>query len=81
MTEKILIEIEINDCFHCPFLNSSDIGEDCSILRKGIQEDEWSNIGFQFDEDWRYKNCPLLHDGYLCRFCGIKVIMNDRETI
>lgn len=77
MTEKILIEIEINDCFHCPFLNSSDIGEDCNILRKGIQEDEWSNIGFQFDENWRYKNCPLFHEGYICRKCGVKVILND----
>lgn len=74
---KFLIELENTGCYKCIFLNSSDTGEDCRILRKGIQEGEWSNIDFQFDEDWRYKNCPLLHDGYLCRFCGIKVIMND----
>ena len=79
MTEKqkILIELEIPFCDTCPFLYSSDTGQDCNILRTDIHERELSNIGFQFDEDWRYKNCPLLHDEYLCRFCGIKVIMND----
>ena len=77
MTDKILIEIEINNCSQCPFLNASDVGEDCSILRKEIQEGEWSNINFQYDENWRYKNCPLLHDEYLCKFCGIMVILND----
>ena len=83
MTEnhKVLIELENTGCYKCPFLQSSDIGEDCVILRKGVQEGQWSNINFRFDEsqneNWRYKNCPLFHDGYLCRFCGIKVIMND----
>lgn len=46
--DKILIELNPTDCFHCVFLNSSDTGENCKILRKGIQEDEWSNIDFQF---------------------------------
>ena len=73
MTEKSIIELEVTDCFHCPFLNMSDTGEDCKILRKGIQEDEWSNINFQFEENWRYDKCPLLHKGYICRDCGIKV--------
>ena len=79
MTEKhkVLIELENSGCIKCPFLNLSNTGEDCRILRKGVQEREWSNINFQLNEDWRYKNCPLLHDGYLCRTCGIKVIMND----
>lgn len=74
---KILIELENSGCSKCPFLNSSDTGEDCNILRKGVQEGEWSNINFQFDKNWRYENCPLFYDGYLCRFCGVKVIMND----
>lgn len=75
--DKIIVEIEIKSCDECPFLNCSDTGEDCNILRKGIHESEWSNIGYQYDYNWRYENCPLLHDGYLCRFCGIKVLMND----
>lgn len=74
---KVLIELENIGCYKCPFLNSSDTGEDCSILRKGVREEEWSNIGFQFDENWMYKNCPLFHEGYLCRFCGVKVIKNE----
>lgn len=74
---KVLIELENSGCNKCPFLNSSDTGEDCNILRKGVQEGEWSNINFQFDKNWRYKNCPLFNNGYLCRFCGIKVVMND----
>jgi len=79
MTEKhkVIIELENTNCYKCPFLNSSDTGENCRILRKGVKEGEWSNIDFQFDENWRYKKCPLFHDGYLCRFCGIKVITND----
>lgn len=74
MTKKIIIEMDVPDCFHCKFLNSSDTGENCSILRKGIQEDEWSNIDFQFKEGWRYKKCPLFHEGYICRNCGVKVL-------
>lgn len=79
MTEKhkVLIELENTSCFKCLFLNSSDTGENCRILRKGIQEGQYSNINFQFDENWRYENCPLLNDEYLCRFCGIEVVMND----
>lgn len=74
MTEKIIIEMEVTDCSHCPFLNSSDIGEDCNILRQDIQEDIDSNIDFQFEKDWRYKNCPLFHKGYLRRNCGIEIL-------
>ena len=74
MTEKIIIEMEVTDCFHCKFLNSSDTGDDCKILRKGIQEDGWGNIGFQFEEGWRYEKCPLFHKGYICRGCGVKVL-------
>ena len=72
--DKILIELKLTDCFHCVFLNSSDTGENCNILRKGIQEEEWSNISFQFKEGWRYEKCPLFHDGYICRNCGVSVI-------
>lgn len=74
MTEKILIELEIDGCYRCPFLNASDTGEDCNILRYDIQEGEWSNIDFQLQEGWRYEKCPLLHEGYLCRNCGVQVI-------
>ena len=74
MTEKVLIELEINGCSRCPFLNSSDTGEDCSILRQGIQEGEWSNIDFQFRKGWRYEKCPLLHEGYICKNCGVQII-------
>ena len=80
MTEKqkILIELELPFCYHCPFLKSSHNREDCSILRQGIQEGEWSNIDFQFDEKWRYNKCPLVHpEGYLKRNIGLKVINND----
>ena len=73
MTEKVIIEIEVTDCFHCPFLNSSDVGEDCNILRQGIREDEWSNIGFQFDENWRYERCPLINPYHLRKNCGVKI--------
>ncbi|MBR3213917.1 MAG: hypothetical protein IKF79_05315 [Methanosphaera sp.] len=80
MTENVIIKVEITDCNHCRFLNSSDTGENCNILRKGIQEGEWSNIDFQYDEGWRYKNCPLLHpNGYLRRNCGVKVLKGDVE--
>ena len=74
MTEKIIIEMDVTDCFHCKFLNSSDTGENCSILRKGIQEDEWSNIGFQFNEGWRYERCPLFNKKHIRRNCGVKVL-------
>lgn len=74
MTKKIIIEMEVTDCFHCLFLNSSDTGDDCRILRQGIQEDELSNIDFPFKENWRYKNCPLFHKGYLKRNCGIEIL-------
>lgn len=74
MTEKIIIEMEVTDCFHCRFLNSSDTGEDCNILRYGIQEGEWSNIDFQLETNWRYKNCPLFHKEYLMRNCGIEIV-------
>ena len=75
--KKIIIKMEMNDCFNCVFLNSSDTGENCRILRKGIQEDEWSNIDFQFEENWRYEKCPLIHEGYLNRTCGIKVLKEE----
>ena len=80
MTKKVIIEMEVTDCSHCRFLNSSDTGEDCNILRQGIHEGEWSNIDFQYGNGWRYKKCPLLHpDGYLRRNCGIKVLYGDVE--
>ena len=80
MTEKVILQIEVKDCFHCPFLNCSDTGEDCSILRQGIQRGEWSNIDFQYDTDWRFEKCPLLHPkGYLRRNCGVKVLKGDVE--
>ena len=80
MTEKVIIEIEVTDCGNCRFLNSSDTGEDCNILRQGIQKGEWSNIDFQYGEGWRFEKCPLLHpDGYLRRNCGIKVLNGDVE--
>lgn len=79
MTEKIIIEMEVTDCFHCRFLNSSDTGEDCNILRQGIQEGEWSNINFQFKTGWRYKNCPLFHKEYLRRNCGIKILRDKNN--
>ena len=62
MTEKrFIISFENNGCSRCLFLNSSDTGEDCKILRSDIQEDEWSNIDYQFEKNWRYKGCPLIH--------------------
>lgn len=75
MTEKIIIEMEVPDCHNCLFLNSSDTGENCKILKSEIQEDPWSNIGYQFGKKWRYKNCPLFHEGYLEKNCGIKKVM------
>lgn len=75
MNDKVLIELTVSGCNKCPFLNCSDTGEDCSILRQGIQEGEWSNINFQYGDCWRYKNCPLIHpEGYLMRGIGLKVI-------
>lgn len=77
MTEKVIIEMEVTSCSKCRFLNSSDTGEDCNILRRGVQKGEWSNIDYQFEKGWRFEKCPLLHDEYLCKFCGVKVIRND----
>ena len=74
MVEKIIIEMEVTDCFRCPFLSSSNTGENCRLLRKGIKETDYSNIGFSFEEGWRYDKCPLLHKGYICRDCGIEVM-------
>ncbi len=34
-------------------------------------EDEWSNIDYQFEENWRYKNCPLIYKEYLNMNKGI----------
>lgn len=82
MIEKVLIEVDITNCFNCVFLNCSDTGEDCKLLRQGIQEGEWSNIDFKFDNDWRYKHCPLFHPkGYLRRNCGVKVIMETSNNL
>lgn len=50
-----------NGCSRCLFLNSSDTGENCKILKSEIQEDEWSNIDYQFERNWRYEGCPLIH--------------------
>lgn len=73
MEDKVIIELIVNNCNECPFLNCSDTGEDCNILRQGVQEGEWSNINFQYGE-WRYKNCPLIHNEYLMKGIGLKVI-------
>ena len=76
MIRKIIIEMDVTDCFHCKFLNSSDTGENCSILRKGIQEDEWSNIGFQFNEgcgskkDHKLSKSLSKSDGFLSGSIG-----------
>lgn len=59
--KRFIISFENNGCSRCLFLNSSDTGEDCKILRSDIQEDEWSNIDYQFEKNWRYKGCPLIH--------------------
>ena len=62
MTERhFFISFKNAGCSKCLFLNSSDTGEDCKILRSDIQEDEWSNIDYQFENGWRYKGCPLIH--------------------
>lgn len=73
MTEKryVYIFFENTGCSKCLFLNSSDTGEDCKILRGDIKEDEWSNIDYQFEKNWRYKNCPLLNEEYLNENKGI----------
>lgn len=62
MTKKLFImSFENKGCSDCLFLNSSDTGENCKILRRDIREDEWSNINYQFEQNWRYDGCPLLH--------------------
>ena len=35
---KVIIELENTNCYKCPFLNSSDTGENCRILRKGVKK-------------------------------------------
>ena len=59
--EKFEVTFVNNSCSRCLFLNCSDTGENCKILKREIQEDPWSNIGYQFEKGWRYKGCPLLH--------------------
>jgi len=54
------ITFENTGCWNCLFLNCSDTGEDCRILRSDIQEDIYSNIDFQSDDGWRYDGCPLI---------------------
>ena len=76
---KVLLEVEVDACSHCPFLNCSDTGEDCRILRQGIQEDPWSNINYQYGKGWRYYRCPLLNSYHLKRNCGIKIIKEGEE--
>ena len=62
MSKKYFVMSFMNKgCSNCLFLNSSDTGENCKILRNDIQEGEWSNINYQFKKDWRYDGCPLLH--------------------
>ena len=62
MSEKTFyIMLNIDSCSKCVFLNSSDVGENCNLLKYSIQEDEWSNINYQFDKGWKYKGCPLEH--------------------
>ena len=61
------MEISVDSCWNCPFLNSSDTGEDCNILKMedyyGNDGELWSNIGYFDDEqDLRhniYEKCPL----------------------
>lgn len=73
MTEnkRFIISFENNGCSRCLFLNSSDTGENCKILRSDICEDEWSNIDFQFERNWRYDGCPLIHKENLNKNKGI----------
>ena len=60
--ERFEVAFINNGCSKCLFLNSSDTGENCKILKSEIIEDTWSNIDYQFGvKDWRYKGCPLLH--------------------
>lgn len=68
-----IIEMEAPSCSGCPFLNCSDVGEDCNILDYDIQEDEWSNINYQYEKGWRYEKCPLVHPEYLNKYRNIKV--------
>lgn len=55
-----LIKVDINTCHSCPFLNCSDVGEDCNLLKYEIREGEWSNIDYQYGRGWRYAGCPLM---------------------
>ena len=59
--KRFMVSFENKGCSKCLFLNSSDTGEDCKLLKDEICEDEWSNIDYQFEKDWRYKGCPLIH--------------------
>lgn len=69
--KRFIISFENSGCSRCLFLNSSDTGENCKILRSDIQEGEWSNIDYQFEKNWRYKGCPLIH----------RENLNDRKGI
>ena len=73
---KFLIEVDISSCSDCPFLNSSDTGEDCRILNSNIYEDEWSNIDYGgltgYDE--MYIGCPLIYKNNLTIKPLVKVL-------
>ena len=75
------ITFENKGCNTCLFLNSSDTGEDCNILREDIQEDEWSNIDYQYGENWRYAGCPLLNKENLSANAPILRVGKFKELI
>ena len=82
MTEKLFgVTFTNKGCSRCLFLNSSDVGEDCKILRSDIQEGEWSNIDYQFERNWRYEGCPLIHQENLNLHKGIVTIKEVNDDV
>ena len=77
--KRFIVSFENTGCSRCLFLNSSDIGEDCKILQSDIQEGEWSNIDYQFERNWRYEGCPLIHHENLNKNKGILNISEFKE--
>ena len=71
--EKYNIELTVNACNECPFLNCSDTGDDCNILRQGIHESVYSNIDFKFDKGLLAVRGSVMLDGVVTHKDGFIV--------
>lgn len=75
MSKKFKIELEIERCWSCPFLNCSDVGENCNLLPYDFKKerDRWSNLNF-INVEGISEDCPLIHKENMKKNSPVKVI-------